>query len=1046
MSSEPVDSLLAYLDDNISVVSEVNFDRLSQVINQFQQDPQLLTSHRNGKNTMSCYILYLTEGLFEDCHNLLWRAKIFYNLSKVITWKKIASYLPTNVYQLPQLLAILPNIESEESDDRWYISYMILSWVYVLVLSPFKLEKSSSEIHRITLQYDGYQSLKVIVSHIRAQLFVKNSELFNVHKYEMDPFTLNCYLKVVKCPIDKELLSHFTQQCLHDTDTERNMIINLKLLPKLFKMNARYKDWELMEDIISWFLSNMNNPFTTVRFTLAHSFSKIVKCLVSELGETEAAHDLIETRINDSFELIKSTTSWDLIDSDLLHTNLLILAELSSAINENWPQLFDTISTNILSSTSKFQQLRINNIRGSQIRDASNFICWSIARTNRGAKVADKRVMTSVFINLLMCSTFDRDLLVRRSANAALQEILGRYISPMKILDNMTILKIIELPIINLAETYSMNLLALYDLFSADGYYHEFLEFLIAWLVDYNLIQNHDLKILDLTIESLHNLILKRYQFLDPLIVSKLRSCTNSTVHHKQTSKSVRILSLLTRLSRDDILTDVASFSNMSSIYENYKSSLKLSSNHTNDDLFGFSTIFRYWLLNMEKSRTFSLDEETIKIFFHIVRAVPDRDNHIDNFTPLVKSFISKITSQEQVWENEAQAANFWSKFENFIRLNNSLVCSALPELPPKTFQVIFYRVLASMDCTRKSRLINSLSDRLAAVVNTNGEGTLFIIANLLNDYTITQQGDVGRYVRISAAKVIAKNVNLFYGMQNEQLTSLINSSLARLCAEQVEELKILSLKILCKLYDYNLEINKKELNSQLIKFQHVKLKEYRADFWKGYLVSAGAIHFTDSEVTDAIDQFLKFYYSILQEERLELCNCLIRVIPSAKEVADFQKSGNRDERTGCVKQDLLKVAVTHLNFWKRIMESGIQIDPKFNFKGVYAKLYNLHLLGNNLLKVTVIKLFPHLIASQNYSQGAKDRHFTNTIIRRLLTLLQREAGATTKHSPGLQGAIFEALAQIYLDLDALRQFEKIISISKDHDKILQLSESEILV
>lgn len=1044
--SQSISTLQAYLDENICTITDENFDKLSSVINEFEQDPSLLIFSSNGENRLYHYVECLTLDLeLADSKGILLRSKVFYNMSKLVTWKRIVTYLPTTIYQLPHLLALLPEVATR-GEESWYISYMILSWIYTVVLSPFKLEKSCNEIYHITAQYETFQSLKPIVSRIHSQLLIKNSELFNSMKDELDPLTMNYLLKSASAKhlFDPELVVKICKKYLEDSSS--GTLMNLKLLPKLFKMSALSENWALMEDIISWFLSNMNNNFTRFRFKLAHSFAEIIRCLISELHEEGAAKEIIDARVEDSVKLLSSPSSWDLLDSDFLHTNLLVIAELSGVITKHWPEMSKRISDHIIPQASKFQQLRLNSIKGSQIKDASNFICWSVARSNRNGEVLDRKVMTNIYLNLLMCSIFDRDLMVRRSANAALQEVLGRYISPMKILDNRTVLRIIELPIINLAASYSENVLNVYEILLRTNSSEYFLSYFADWVVDYNLLANHDLLVVRLTIEALFQLLSKYSRSADGRVTAKLRSSINCAIEFRKPLTSIKLLSLLIMLCDKDIDVSLASHSNMDKLYEIYVSTLKFSHNQIKTNLFGFSVMLKYWILTIEKFGTFTMNEKKSELFFRIMRVIPDEDNQMAIFVPLVKQFVLRISADGQVWRSSGDKTKFWSKFESYVRINNTLICSALPELTPTRFLKIFYAVLPSLDCARKSQVIDSLADRLPVVV-TYDHSVLTTIAGLLNDYTITQQGDVGRYVRISSAKLVAQNIELFSGRQNEHLRKVIILSLMRLSAEQVKDLKVICFDILCRLFDYDIEINKKKINSQLLEFQHLIFKGHCTEFWQGYLLSGGAIHFSDAEVTSLIDDFLKHYYFVLEEQdRLDLCNCLIRVIPSAKDIIEFQQDENRNGKTISTRQDILKTAISHLTFWLRIMESGIEIDSRFNFEGVYAKLYNLHLLDNHLLRISVIKLFPHLITSSCPSAPTENSGLTDSIIKRLLMLLQRECLSSGEKSPVLRNTIFEALAQIYLHFNAESHLAKIRTASTTKQGVMQLSESEMLI
>lgn len=1050
MHLDSIDELLRCIDNNIQTLSAENVETVLKTIDQFQQDPSILQAGR-GRNRLQHYIEVLTENFFKLPYDeQLLRCKVFYTLSKVVTWKKIIHHLPTNIYQLTNLMEILP--QDNQVRDNWYISYLILSWIYLLTLSPFKLQDVDKQIYHRTLVHKKLPSLNPIVAHIHSQLFIRNSTLFDYHKKELDLLTINCILKeCIKTTksydkfIDKKTLDSFTSSILNGEKNENGTdIVRLKALPKLFRLHAFHQDWESLEDIISWILSHLDNQFTNFRFRLAHSYAKIIHCLIYDLDDKETAFELIQSCVDNTTQLIKSTP-WDLLDNDRLHTNLLIIAELSNTVATCLPHLCGKISEGIIPFTSRFQQLKVNNIKGAQVKDASNFICWSFARIKKSnQKNIPQEAMVNIFLNLLMCSTFDRDLLVRKSASAALQEMLGRYISSSKILDNSTILKIIELPITNLSEIYSTNTWQLYECFTKCDEYQRFADFVVDWLFNYNLLQNYDLKVVKLTIKSLHDLLLRApraIHFVEAKIEEKI--CSMSPY---DTIESTRILSLLIELESDRLLSPQCSdvLCHMRDLSQNVIGSINHNERHSDNnprELFKFLTILKYWVFQMDIVDDFALHEQDIKTCFHIVRNAPVPSIHNMEFAHLFRKIVARLSRSPKHFESAKDECFFWKTYQKYVRYNNTLTCCVLPDLEPSRFTEIFYMVLPLIDSTCKSQLLDSLSEHLLEIVDATGSNILFTITELLNDYTITEQGDVGRLVRTSAAKIIAMNSTLFWSL--ETLTDSAISNLVRLSGEQVEELKRLCFSILCDKFQYSTEVTKENYNYELLKFQHFVFHGKSPEFWKGYIVSAGAIHFSDSQVRSAIDEFLIYYYSLTQDsERLELCNCLVRIIPSAKELSELQNNSAASSA-----RDVTKIAVLSLNFWQRIMESGIRIDRKFNFKGVYAKIYNLNLLkGSSILRVSTIKLLPHLINCHIYASGGVDKNFANTIIMRLLVLAQRESQLDKSGCSLVERTATEGLAQIFLDTNSLQQLERLKAAVNENKNLIDLSELQVIL
>lgn len=1035
MYDEPVDVLLNHIDDGLENISADNLELLLKRIDAFQQDPSKLES--GGR--LSRYVKTVVRDFFIlDREDQLRRCRVFYNLCKVVKWKKVVIHLPTNVFLLSGLLADL-----KKKDGGWFRPHLLLSWVYILTLSPFKFNELYDDIHRVIESYRGLPILKNIIAHIHSQLLLKNVELLDKEFQGLDLLTLNYLLKALKPNdpvINESVLTQLNSAKFKDDD-----LTTLKLLPKLFRINVAHENWEAAEDIISFYFSHSNNRLTDYRFALAHSFSKVISTLIEDTEDTDTALELIETCINQIRVSLRETAA-PLVDHDLLHTNLLIIAEVSNVISVSWPHLLEVIAEEIIPFASKFEQVNMNEIRGSQVKDASNYICWSFARLTRlpGVKLS-RTIQKTIFLNLLMCSVFDRDLIVRRSANAALQEVLGRCFASSNILDNETVIKLIELPILNLAESYRKNTIQIYHIFTRQQLYEPYVHFLLDWLIDACLVQTSDLDIVKLMVQAV-SLLLRNNPSAGPIIKPKLEKLIASAPSNEPYIAS-RVLLLLVTLETEKILTahDMNVILQMERYYQNILASIKSEQkihDNNHEEHFKFMVILRYWNFCFKKKPEPIFNSGEISVCFHIARMIPERNSELK---ALFSDFIAFLSKGSNNFSRPEDEALFWTSFEKFIRFNNSVVCSGVPRLPPHRFQLIFYNLLPVMDCQRKAELLRTLSDNLPELIDDTGDKILQTVVHLLNDYTVTQQGDVGRLVRIGAAKIIARHRDLFMNHKTSNVASDAIANLLRLSGEQVTDLRVICFSTLCKVFNYESEYDEKDLNYQLLQFNHRFFGSECVDFWKGFMITGGAIHFTDSQVVDAIDAFFRYYNQLPNnQERLVLCNSLVRIIPSAKLVNEVRNSPSR-KLWGMMESDVMKVAVNYLNFWKRLFESGLVLDRTFNFFGFYAKIHNLNLInGSNLLKSLTIQLLPFLISSQTAATGHLDRTFVNKIISRLLSLAQREASLKKRELSGIQKDSLQALAQIYLESESFERLEVLMEASRTDGSILDLSEAQL--
>lgn len=1026
MSWEPVESSLDAIERGLV---DLNADSLPSVLkglDRFQQEPLALI-HRG---VLTRYVYLISQDFFESENEArMMRGKVFYTIAKVVSWKRSVEYLPIDIYLLKELVPLI----GKQEEDEWYIEFFVLSWVYVLCLSPFQLEIDDKLYELVS----GCRApvVKPIVVKIRAQLLSKNELLFEKYREDLDIATFNEVLKLVvhqeDSMVNSEMLARFTSMCL-DGPAD---VTRLKILPKLFLMYALEMDGDRMQDIITWIVKQFGNSFTDTRFAIAHCYAKMVKIVIEELEEQEMFELLIENCLRPTVEMLKFE-AWDVLDQDRLHTYLLVIAELSITIVKYSPNYAVTkICQDIIPYASRFQQLRGNTIRGSQLRDASNFICWSFARAKAGKEHVRQEDLNSVFLNVLMCSLFDRELLIRKSANAALQEILGRYVTFAGIFDNKTILQIIELPINNLPKNITANTLELYRMLNQSDETHA--NFMIHWLFDSCIMGNHDLSIVQWTTWALCQWAVEQPNALESTgLMDHIRNLKLGTLTSNQVS---RLLYFFVQLESHGL--SLAATQSMHDISKQVFDTVKNMQFRKNEySLFQFLVIFNYAALMLQNDESeFKLNTEFIEFVFRMLKGFTPSTRFHKDVVSLLRVVLPIVSTKSSKFVSADAESKFWNQFEQLICLNNSCCCSSFPAVEPHRFIKMFRSSLPIMDCQGKSQIVDVLQ-----TVNTfhnfvqKDNYILNLTAKLLDDYTITEQGDVGRLVRTSAAQLVSKNRALF---NEELLNSKVVSSLVRLSAEPNEEIRHIAVGALYESTNVSFEGEIDLL--ELINFQYSQLNAYMKEFWKGFLMSAGAIHSTEIQIRTAIDSFLH-YYNLLptDSERLQVSNDLVRIIPSAKSIAESKSRHASDPETGVVDQDILKITVSYINFWHRALESGLRIDTNFNFQGFYAKLYNLHLInGASLLRLTIIGFLAQLVISLIHARGLSDKTLINSIIERLFTIIKREASRSRKttHTP-LEQECLKALATIFLELNLFSKLQDLVKCSDSKEELLKSS------
>ncbi|OMH83289.1 Tubulin-specific chaperone D [Zancudomyces culisetae] len=174
-------------------------------------------------------------------------------------------------------------------------------------------------------------------------------------------------------------------------------------------------DEECMGKIMDYLLCGIRDKNTKIRWGSVKYVSRIAKNI--NVAETTAA--IIDEVIDELEEdLIVDGKDYSLVNEHSWHGGILLLAELAR-LRLVQGSLIDKI-VGVAKKALRYEVVRGNNYAvGANIRDASCYLAWTIARTSSlgGEELAGE---------LLLRAVFDREVHVRRAASAAFQELVGR--------------------------------------------------------------------------------------------------------------------------------------------------------------------------------------------------------------------------------------------------------------------------------------------------------------------------------------------------------------------------------------------------------------------------------------------------------------------------------------------------------------------------------------------------------------------------------------------------------------------------------------------
>lgn len=967
-----------------------NLPGLLADIHQFQPCPQLLHHHLNEYVTiiLSAYI----------SHNSVSQVtEVFYTLSKIVGSKKMLNYFQTDVSLIPQLT------QRYLSQDQihWHEKYLLLCWLTVLVLAPFRLDTFQEDI-KTQLHQIGHAQLKdsgplqplaarligsMIMRSDCDDLFqkfikeiVKNYDAANGVLRQGYLFAFNVALHKDSNDKMMDITSKMVEFFIRERkDDEGNIDLKSKILSKLSKNLEILDDLEGIEIVITWFEIEFSHKNTDTRFTLARQYSK----MLTRIDECLSI-DLMLEMLDNAHQL--ASESADYVNSDRLHSYLLCLAELLrlGLVDVNgFDKLVET-----LNHTFFFQQTRITHIAGSNIRDASNFIAWSLAKYQR--KTLEPNIVMSIFTDLLQVSCFDKEIIIRRSATAALQELIGRHG----------------------VSTWSH--------FYPDDEQNSARSIRVIEILDYV-----DLGSLEKSYLQIPEKLIEIFPSLKPRFIAFLidNVYNMDTELAKLSSKSLCLL-LTTSTSevRDNAITCILQNANKKPTHAFLALSELLQLHHTQEILDTLIPLFTASTINHHKDTPF-----TITSYLSLLTVLIPLSSKILTPTTLNNVFDAiRINSPDIiiVLNKLVPLLNIdtehWSKWLHYIKNNNINTASTVASLPIfKTHveDVMDLLKTETVDAVVKARILESISAYLTRGEFLSDEIKLGIVEQL-NDYSVSEQGDVGSKVRLSCIRLITENKKVFDG----DLRPVVETKLIRLAVEPIDRLRIEAVKLLMSFFGSNeVLIDTRDLGAYFSQFLGLfqthfsENKDATLELLRGYIFSAGALKATDTLITASLHSFSTYYLTLSPESQhtvlIQLCSLL------KPDTSTIPPSSSHHAR-------LTKQILVGLQFLTRLLLTNIPIPPSFPLKGLYIRVHNLHLSTKNMTRLScAIKIFGYLYLAHDLVEGKQ----------RLIALM------TTHPLARVRQLASEELYLVYQECllksgDATGKYEDAIKVIQDVD------------
>ncbi|VEU19463.1 DEKNAAC100094 [Brettanomyces naardenensis] len=942
---------------NLSETAE--YETFKKAIEQFQPSPQLLDSKL--RDFLERVIRsYIKNCLYEDQDDALDTriSCVFYQFAKVRGTKTVSNCLPSDI----SLISIVLKRGSEQRS--WESRFFLFVWLSVLILAPFPLAKIDlhlpDKIYNVAFEYLKTGSKETDAASVLMARFLSRvdsrdyrdlfiSEYFNslAWEHESNVFakigilsTINRMLKILTLEqlrnhLDR-ILTLISNEINDDSQQAPSSILRffIKILGKLSLFFMRLEQYGNIEDIVSNLLKFLSHNDTVIRYSTAKQLSKIGLHL-----DSDSRQDILESLVNlldisfmfDEGDEFQADLHLDpeTIDIVSFHGVLLTLGEFCRLrlMSKKWI----TITGSICHRTLFVEQHRLTYSAGSNVRDASCFDCWSIFKKYRDAEIPPGVIVT-LFKDLILVSCFDGDLMIRRAASATLQELIGRhgdllfrqlsvpsqYISMFKV-------KLIEI----LDYTALGHITKSYQLPSQiyrrlNGLMHqEFVDFLLS-----SGIRNYNYSLRKLSSQALKEMVSISSDYDAENVIMKLRGEYKLCKEDGILNAIADLLSLLPERSVDSTQYH-AMISNFTFDFHN--------------DEFSKGEEYLHLLKELVARLGFQLNSNELDTVFNIIRT--NREEITDEFKELSK-YLKDIP---------LKYAERWIYYVKNGNLASAKALGYSPVMRERSQEVLELLSDIRLDANLRSSLIDSVSiflQRDGYLNKTFIQGKLKLIEQL-DDYTVTNKGDVGSFIRISSIDMIFENRDFFSSEDDRQA---IEMRLLRLSCEVMDNVKLRSFSLLRSLEHWGSQVEdvtQSELLHNPQKYFGILLKLYdnenlclesSKEFWKGYSFSGGSSQAVDKTINAAVYAFLRNWQVLTNEKKCAMLRIIFSLLGKGPLMKDKGSKGIRYN----------KMQTSCLRFVCNLIELNLEIPPEFELESLFVRTYNMTLGSSNYLRLTI--------------------------------------------------------------------------------------------
>ena len=998
--------------------------KLNSRIDEFETSPSLLDSKLNDhiKAIAEKFLIVGTKSHENAFTRSL--AQVVYCFAKVRGYKVVTNCFPSDVYSLNDLYLHY----SDEKNDENEI-YMLSLWLSNIVLAPFPLEKVQPDIipklvstasKKLCSSYASKSQIGalVLLSRIvtRPDSF-RNGTLPQFYENYILPtwlmgldnetqklgylMVLNKILKLATLESGQYISDLvFRDILLLDSmylDITRpnglRLLYFVKLLTRIaqsFLSCGRYQDVSKIITIQVQQIMGLSSSFDTkLRYSTAKALASISRSLLSKAVNyhdqliqflfkqftTNSLIQMVSQSFTRTIEVDEAVTAIHRIHTLLLFFGLI-------AMNKSLP--IDTIPL-VLSVVHKylfFESYLGSSELGLPVRDASCFVLWAIIRLltpelAQKLETKNPQMFLTIFQDVLKVSIFDRDLIIRRCGISVVQELIGRH--GRLCLDQSgserlgeTSIKVIELMTFKAISESQNTFVLVEELLKLDICSDELLSPILKNILE----EDVDFKLQKRCIRTFIN-VLDNENVSDDMMSNffqKLSQMYNE--HSDHIHYSIVALAFNSESARRIILKAGHSFH--SELSKNLKVITAIKA--------------ETYLLYLVLCKTLGIDFDSTRAWHDVSVITMNVDS--DDLDCLLQQYLSLCeTLSDQDYDAALELIEHGDRA--FAKSISSIKCSQY-----QADRLVNLLHKDKLSCALKALILDSFP--LHFPLHKNDHSNLMGILKCLDNYTRTEQGDVGSEVRYSTIQLIQAHRPIF-----EPLALELDKRLVRISGEQIDRLRVKAFELMVgekEVFDLSLGYFTRLFEY----YRSVVLEEHESTlsvpFWRGIVFSAAAIRGPSDVINASFKAMLVFFRQITPSRVSSVFQSILQILLVPKDMPLQQQSSRA-----------ISTYTNTLNLFVKLFESGFEFPSDFDYQRLYIRSYNLHINTTNVMRIKLVLRILLFLSMPEYGSMRDAR-------KRLCWIACKHSNTYIRNSAA--NCLYELALQMEAKIDTLHVLE----------------------